>query len=79
MNTNEDDTVQRSEQQLPLVSSQACNASCNVHKSETNDVGKALPADGNKQYLEKIGGEKKTNTDTLIKFPCQYKPYMYLL
>ena len=52
------------------------NVPCNVYKSETGDEEKAVK---NKEHVRKIGGETKTNNGTLIKFPLQYKPYMYFV
>ena len=61
LNTNEDVKMQRLEQQLPSVSSEA---SCLFHKSDTNDVEKAHE---NKQHVKEVGGE--TNINTFIKVP----------
>lgn len=57
MNTNEVVKIQRSEQQLPSVSSETFFESCSVHTSIINDEEKALASHKNKQYLGEIGGE----------------------
>ena len=77
MNSNEDVKIQRFEQQLPSVSSEASYDSCPFHESDTNDVEKASAAHENKQHIKEVGGETKINT--FIKVPYQYKPYMHLL
>ena len=66
MNTNAAVKLQRSEQQLPSVSSQTFSESCSVHTSKINDEEKALVSDRNKQYLEEMGGETKTKTLTKV-------------
>ena len=57
MTANKVFKIQRSEQQLPSVSSQTVSESCSVHTSKINDEEKALATDRNKQYLGEIGGE----------------------
>ena len=58
MNTNEAVKIQRSEQQLPSVSSERFSESCSVHT--------ALVSDRNKQYVKENGGETKTKTLTKV-------------
>ena len=74
LNTNEGFTIQRSEQQLPSVTSEPFYAPHYDQKSETNDEKKALAAHENKQYVKKVGGETKTNA--FIKVPYQYKNHI---
>ena len=71
VNTNEVVKMQRSELQLPSVSSKTFSESCSVDTSRINDEEKALASDGNKQYLGEIGGE--TNTNTLTKVLGYYR------
>ena len=70
LNTNEGITIQRSEQQLPSVSSKPFYEPHYDQKSETNDEKKALAAYKNKQYVKKVGGE--ANTNAFIKVLYQY-------
>lgn len=69
LNTNEGITIQRSEQQLPSVSSKPFYEPHYDQKSETNDEKKALAAYKNKQYVKKVGGE----TVIINKDQCLYK------
>ena len=66
MNTNNVVKIQRSEQQLPSVSSQASqpSESSSVHTSKFNEEEEALISGRNKQYLGEIGGIIKANTLT---------------
>jgi len=63
MNTNDVVKIQRSEQQLPSVSSQTSrpSESSSVHTSKFNEEEEALISGRNKQYLGEIG-------ETLINF-----------
>ena len=62
--------MQRSEQQLPSVSSESFYEPHSVHLSETKDEEKALAAFKNKQDVREVGGETKTNkTKTKINRP----------
>ena len=72
MNTNEDVKIQRLEQQLPSVSTEASYDSCSFHRSGTNDKEKALATHVNKQHVKEVGGETKISI--FIKVPYQYKP-----
>ena len=72
MKTNEVVKVQRSEQLSPMVLSETCSESCSLHTSKINDEEKALASVRNKQHLEEIGGETKTNTLTKVLGCCRY-------
>ena len=65
MNTNNVVKIQRSEQQLPSVSSQTPSESSSLHTSKIHKDEEALTSERNKQYLGEIGGE--TNSYTLTK------------
>ena len=49
--------IQRSEQQLPSVSSEAFHDPHAVPKSNITEEGKALATYENKKYLREFGGE----------------------
>jgi len=59
--------IQRSEQQLPSVSSDTFVEPHSAHKSKITEEERALATHGNKKYLEEYGGKTKSNT--LIKVP----------
>ena len=67
MNTNDVVKIQRSEQQLPSVSSQTSrpSESSSVHTSKINKDEEALTSERNKQYLGEIGGKAITLTKVL--------------
>ena len=60
MNTNDVVKIQRSEQQLPSVSSQISrpSESSSVHTSKINKDEEALTSERNKQFLGEIGGKE---------------------
>ena len=62
--------IQRSEQQLPSVSSDTSVEPHSAHKSKITEEQRALATHGNKKYLEEYGGKTKSNT--LIKVPYYY-------
>ena len=59
--------VQRSEQQLPSVSSETFHEPHSMHRREITEDEKALATYENKKSLKEFGGETKSNT--LIKVP----------
>ena len=65
MNTNGVVKMQRSEQQLPSVSSQTPTESSSVHTSEINKNEEALTSERNKQYVRENAGETNTLTKVL--------------
>ena len=67
MNSNEDVKIQRFEQHLPSVSSEASYDSRSFHESDDNDVEEASATHENRQHVEEVGGETKINT--FIKVP----------
>ena len=67
MNTNKVVKIQRSEQQLPSVSSQTHSESSSVHTSKINEEETSKR---NKQYLGEIGGETNTLTKVLGYYRC---------
>ena len=49
--------IQKSEQQLPSVSSETFHEPHSVHKSKITEEEKALATYENKKYLREFGGE----------------------
>ena len=62
--------IQRSEQQLPSVSSDTFVEPHSVHKSKITEEERALATHENKKDLEEYGGKTKSNT--LIKVTYYY-------
>ena len=62
--------IQRSEQQLPSVSSETFIEPHSARKSKITEEERALATHGNKKYLGEFGGETKSNT--VIKVPYYY-------
>ena len=62
--------IQRSEQQLPSVSSDTFVEPHSARKSKITDEERALATHENKKDLEEYGGNTKSNT--LIKVPYYY-------
>ena len=75
MTANEVVRIQRSDQQVPSISSETFFESCSGDTSEITDDEKALASDRNKQYLGEIGGETKTNTLTKVLGHYTYIKY----
>ena len=69
--------IQRSEQQLPSVSSDTFVEPHSVLKSKIAEEERALATHGNKENLGEFGGETKNNLDKSSLLLCEL--YMYLL